>query len=613
MTQGQEYIAQLVKALKEERDGEFNRFKGLVKDVAVSELKKSAACWFPLKEIKRGFGLASNPFVIVRRNPGDDIATELKTGQPVAVFSEDREQVVQGIILAMDNLQMKIGLNAEEFPDWLDELDFGVMEYFDPKSFDEMERALSIALNAEKGRVKELRETFHGSRKALFREPEPVEIEQLNESQKTAVSHALASEDICIIHGPPGTGKTTTLIEIVRRLVDEGERVLVSAPSNAAVDLLAHKCGGAGLDVMRVGRLSRIDDKALEYSLDLAVQKTKEYKEAEQYKRRSQDLFKQANKFKRSFGPDERRQRTELRKEARDLKKQAKKVEEFAIEKCLDNAQVVAATLVGSSSFFLWKHEFNTVVIDEAGQALEPSTWIPINKAQRVILAGDPFQLPPTVKTLKAEDMGLRRSLIEVLIQKENLAVLLNVQYRMNTTIMGFSNQWFYQGELKAATQVSDRSLDDSPLEFIDTAGAGFEEEGEMSKWNDGEVDILRKHLQEFDGGASSIGVISPYAEQVRRLQEAINGSSRLSIHTVDSFQGQERDVIYISLVRNNERGEIGFLKDYRRMNVAMTRARKKLVVIGDSATIGQDKFYEAFLTYVEEQGTYRSAWEFLS
>lgn len=613
MTDGQEYIAQLVKALKEERDGEFSRFKGLVKDVAVSELKKSAACWFPLKEVKRGFGLASNPFITVKRNPGDDIATELKTGQPVAVFAENREEVVQGIILDMDNLQMKIGLNAEEFPDWLDEMSFGVMEYFDPKSFDEMERALSIVLNAEKGRVKEFRETFHGSRKALFREPEKFANDELNESQNRAIATALAAEDICIIHGPPGTGKTTTLVEIIRQLVAEGERVLVCAPSNAAVDLLTHKCGEAELNVLRVGRLSRIDDKALEFSLDLAVQKTKEFKEAEQYKRRAHDLFKKAGKFKRSFGPEERKLRSELRKEARDLKKEAKRVEEYAIEKSLDNAEVVTSTLVGSASFFLWKHQFSTVVIDEAGQALEPSTWIPIIKAQRVILAGDPFQLPPTVKTLKAEEMGLRRSLIEVLIQKEELSVLLNVQYRMNTTIMGFSNQWFYDGQLEAAQAVSKRTLDDSPLEFIDTSGAGFEEEGEMSKWNEGEVDVLKKHLADFDDGSSSIGVISPYAEQVRRLQDVIPSSSRASIHTVDSFQGQERDVIYISLVRNNERGEIGFLKDYRRMNVAMTRARKKLVVIGDSATIGQDKFYEAFLTYVEEHGSYRSAWEFIN
>lgn len=613
MTRGQEHIASVVKALKVEREGEFARFKGLVKDVAVSELKLSAACWYPLKEIKRGYGIASNPWLLVTRNPGDDIATELKPGQPVAVFGESREDVVQGIILDMDHLQMKVGLNADEVPDWIDEMKFGVMEYFDPKSFDEMEKALSHVLNAEKGRLKELREIFHGDDTASFVAGSRFESTSLNPSQINAVNQALDAQDISIIHGPPGTGKTTTLVEVVREFARSEVRILVCAPSNAAVDLLTTKIAEAEVSVLRIGRLARIKEDALEYSLDLAIQKSKEYQEAESYRRQAKELFSKARKFKRSFGPEERKQRAQLFQEAKDLKRTARKVESFAITKSLEQASVITCTLVGSASRYLEDFEFDTVIIDEAGQALEPSTWIPIIRAKKVILAGDPFQLPPTVKTPEAEKMGLGKSLLELLSKHDEWSTLLNVQYRMNTIIMGFSSEWFYNGELRSADAVADHNTDGQPLEFIDTAGCGFAEEGDMSKWNLGELDILQKHLNSTNTQGCSIGIISPYAEQVRRLEMEISKRERMTVQTVDSFQGQERDIIYISLVRNNEDGHIGFLKDYRRMNVAMTRARKKLVVIGDSVTIGQDPFYSAFLDYCERHNAYKSAWEYLN
>ncbi len=298
------------------------------------------------------------------------------------------------------------------------------------------------------------------------------------------------------------------------------------------------------------------------------------------------------------------------------------------INQILDSSQAITATFVGSSHGLLENRKFRTVVIDEAAQALEPASWIPITRASRVIFAGDPFQLPPTVKSIKAQKQGLDVTLIEKLLKRLPEVKLLRVQYRMNETIMGFSNRRFYKDALQADESVRHHRLPidaDVPVQFIDTAGCGFEEkvqEKYQSRHNPEEFLILREHLYQlqaaFNGATlPSIALISPYREQVLHMQRAVEEDPDLStlsltINTIDGFQGQERDVVYISLVRSNGKGEIGFLKDYRRMNVAMTRARKKLVVVGDSATIGNDDFYNAFLEYCEKEGMYQTAWEYM-
>jgi len=306
----------------------------------------------------------------------------------------------------------------------------------------------------------------------------------------------------------------------------------------------------------------------------------------------------------------------------------AREIEDRIIEQVIDGAEVVCCTLSGADGRYLRGRKFKVCIIDEASQALQGACWLAMIKADRVVLAGDPYQLPPTVKSHEADKKGLSSTLLDIAVEKFPKLSLLNIQYRMNSRIMEFSNRWFYGGALKAHEEVADHMLESagdarSVIEFIDTAGCGFEEKQppeSRSYFNKDEYLIIREHLdpllhQSFLE-SPTVGILSPYSAQVRFMRESMEEEQDLpfpvSIKTIDSFQGQEKDIIYISLVRSNDRGEIGFLKDYRRMNVAMTRARKKLVLIGDSATIARDRFYSQLLDYVEEKGWYRTAWEFM-
>jgi predicted DNA helicase len=292
------------------------------------------------------------------------------------------------------------------------------------------------------------------------------------------------------------------------------------------------------------------------------------------------------------------------------------------VQRILDQAQAITCTLIGSTHEFLNERKFKTVVIDEAGQALEPGCWVPIMKAEKVIMAGDQFQLPPTVKSQEAARGGLSKTLLEKTIaRQERSTALLRTQYRMNEMIMQFSNDEFYQGKLEAHESVAHHHLAHSPLpvEFVDTAGCGFEEEaGEdgESRCNPEEAKLLRNHFDAIEADLPndcSVGIISPYRAQIDVLEELFADRPQVVVNTIDSFQGQERDVVYISLVRCNDKNEIGFLKDYRRMNVAMTRARKKLVVIGDSGTLANDPFYERFIRFAENTGAWQSAWTWMN
>jgi predicted DNA helicase len=303
-------------------------------------------------------------------------------------------------------------------------------------------------------------------------------------------------------------------------------------------------------------------------------------------------------------------------------------LEQRLIDMILDDAQVIACTLVGAAHPVLDQRKFRTAIVDEAAQALEPATWIPITKVSKIVLTGDPFQLPPTVKSNEAAKKGFNITMIEKCLKRIQQVNLLNIQYRMNEVIMGFSNRQFYNNELMAAPGVKERRLDiemNAPVIFIDTAGCGFDEKvhhAYQSKYNPEEFQVLREHLYLIadaflEKEPPSIAIISPYREQALHIEEELKEDPNvskldLSINTIDGFQGQEKDLVFISLVRSNTKGEIGFLTDYRRMNVAMTRARKQLIIVGDSATIGNNKFYSEFLDYCEKHGEYRSAWEYM-
>ncbi len=618
MTEAQEYIAQLAKIFQLEKKEEIDQFQALSKSTSITQRKNEGITWFPLKVRDERFGMSFRPVITLLRNPSDRGVHRFQSGSSIALFDDTSGESAAGLVQEVDDSEVTITLQQDELPEWLDSKRLGINLLFDMRTFEQGEFALQALLNADKGRLKHLREVASGKILPSHTANHPVLLPDLNDSQNAAVNHVLSSGDIAIIHGPPGTGKTTTITSTIAQLVKKEKQVLACAPSNAAIDHLVRKLSDKGLKVVRIGNVPKIQEDILESTLDHAMRNHKDFGEIKKYRKRADEFRKLAKQYKRSFGHGEREQRKALFQESRNLVKDARKLEDFIIEDTLRSAQVIACTLVGANHRFLHKIQFKTAFIDEAGQALEPLTWIPALKAEKLVLSGDPLQLPPTVKSQEAMKAGLSITLLERMMGLEGISVLLSTQYRMNEKIMSFSNSYFYADKLIAHPTVATHTVEGQNLEieFIDTAGCGYNEksgEAGNSRQNPEEAELLFKHMRHNSYPKdASIGIITPYRGQLLTLNKEKEGL-HIKVSTVDSFQGQERDIIYISLVRSNDRGEIGFLKDYRRMNVAMTRARKKLVVVGDSATIGQDDFYSKFITYCEENGFYKSAWEFIA
>ena len=621
MTDSMDELGKLANVLRIEQREDYNLHDAWLKRSSISERKKNGITWFPLRITETGFGLGAYPFLVVERNPSDRLNHQFQSAAPVSLFSaaDGNEQLsINGTVGYVDDQRMKITFFCDEMPDWIDDGKLGVNLLFDSRTYDEMFKALNVLINLEKGRLKKLRDVILGYDRPTVKKIDFISSARLNESQNAAMNGILAADDIAVVHGPPGTGKTTTLVESVVQLLREEKQVMVCAPSNAATDHLAKSLYARGLKVVRIGNLAKVESDNTALTLDVLIQQEKDFKQIRELKKRAIELRKMGGKYKRNFGREESEQRKLIFNEAKNLSKEARELENYLVEKVLGDAQVIACTLIGSSSDYLQGRKFSTVIIDEAGQGIEPAVWVPILKADKVVMAGDPYQLPPTVKSVDAERQGLSVTLLEKAIQRHDAVFLLRTQYRMNTLIMEFSNRKFYHGQLEAHPSVAEWHIESSPqvVEFVDTAGCGFEEqasEESSSRCNPEEVRLLRLHFDQLAPDTSlSVGVISPYRAQVELLQETFADVSQVSVNTIDSFQGQERDVIYMSLVRSNPKSEIGFLKDYRRMNVAMTRARKKLVIIGDSATLGNDRFYGDFLSYAEEIGAYKSAWEYL-
>jgi superfamily I DNA and/or RNA helicase len=488
--------------------------------------------------------------------------------------------------------------------------------------------ALRQAGVAQKGRLAQLRDVLISVREPRFAESAALTAfdASLNASQIKAVEFALAAGDVAIIHGPPGTGKTTTVVELIRQVVARGEKVLACAPSNLAVDNLLERLVRAGERAIRLGHPARVLPELQEHTLDLLVDAHPDVALARRLLREAEELRNKASRYTRAKPLPGARQ--EMRQEARELVADARRIESQVAQHILDSAAVVCATLTGLDAQILGERTFDLVVIDEAAQAIEPACWIPLLRGGRVVLAGDHCQLPPTIVSVEAAREGLAVSMLERLMAELGPAISrrLTTQYRMHEAIMGFSSTEFYASSLVADPSVSGHLLKDLPevvpatltsvpLTFIDTAGAGYDEELEPdgeSRRNPAEAEIVGRQVQSLldaGVGARQIAVIAPYSAQVRLLREqlAIEG---LEVDTVDGFQGREKEAVIISLVRSNERGEIGFLADTRRMNVALTRARRKLIVIGDSATIGGNAFYGRLLAYFESQAAYKTVWE---
>jgi ATP-dependent RNA/DNA helicase IGHMBP2 len=636
-----DYFRRLLHLLRVEKEEDKVSYQQLIENQSVADRRENGMSWYPVAIKDTELGHGDYLSVEVERTTHTDIIHQFRFGMSVAFFSnhDPRQDRIEGTVTYISGNRMKFSLRTDELPDWSRNGKLGVDVVFDANSYAEMENALKQAsLVAEKHGEGLLVRILTGEKKPGFHPKVEAHLLQpylhpLNSTQQKAVEKIIAANELAIVHGPPGTGKTTTLVQAIKCLVQqEHEQVLVVAPSNAAVDLLTEKLSDEGLNVVRVGNPARVSDSLMSLTLDNKIASHQAAKEIRRLKKQATEYRDMAHKYKRSFGKEEREQRKALFAEARNINKEVERTEQYIIDDILAKAQVITATLVGANHYTVRNRKYKTVVIDEAGQALEPACWIPILKAKKLVMAGDHFQLPPTIKSEQAAREGLANTLLEktVALYPESV-VLLEEQYRMHETIMGFSSREFYEGKLQAHPSVAQRLLfeTDQPLLFIDTAGCGFEEKWEgTSISNPEEAGFLLRQLlhlmenlqqQTHLANHPSIGVVSPYKHQVELLRHAVLENSEwdgyrdyITVNTIDSFQGQERDAIFISMTRSNADNNIGFLSEIRRMNVAMTRARKKLVVVGDSATLAQATFYADFIAYAQQKNAYISAWELM-
>ena len=603
-----------LKHLKEllliEREEDYYQYKEQFLRATIEQRKKNGVTWFPIQILSDELGYADYVHIEVERTNQLDTPHRFSAGKNVSLFSNknpDEQLEITGTIKQSGKNKMKIILHTDELPDWCYDGRLGVNIQFDDNSYIEMQKALDEVIGARNNRVAELREIIEGNEVPTFEKiDESIIVPQLNLSQNRAVRHILSANDIAVVHGPPGTGKTTTIVQAIRLVLQTEKQVLVC-------------------------------EDLLKTTIDGQIQTHINYKDIKSLRKTAEEYFKMASKFKRTFGKEDAKQRALFYTEARNCIKESRLLEDYIVDSLFDNAQVICCTPVTSTNKALAKKKFETLFFDEASQALEAISWIPLLKCKRVIFSGDHFQLPPVVKSVKAKQEGLDKTMLDSCIKHDTISSLLTRQYRMHQHIMAFSNAYFYNNELEADATVKDTllSLNEDidilhvPIELIDTAGCSFDEfqnPETLSLSNKGEADLLFKHLDlllqqyNFAGETTKIdvGIISPYKEQIELLKERLAyfdysayQVNELDVKTIDGFQGEERDVIYISLVRSNGNSEIGFLSDIRRMNVALTRAKKKLVVIMDTATIGNHPFYKAFIEYCEQNNFYKSAWEY--
>lgn len=605
--------------LRMEYEYEKEEFKRQTENMGVARKVKRGLCWYPATAGRSYYNSLNQLVIEITRSEDTDIEHNFEFGRPVCFFRKSADGKMTymnftGTVSYADEARMVVVMpGAGAILDVQAADNLGVQLYFDETSYRTMFEALADVLRAKGNRLAELRDIMLGTLKPGFRELYPVRFPWLNATQETAVNKVLSSRDVSIVHGPPGTGKTTTLVEAIYETLHREPQVMVCAQSNTAVDWISEKLIDRGVNVLRIGNPTRVNDKMLSFTYERRFESHPSYTELWGIRKAMREMGGQ------------RRGSYEERESARNrmsrLRDRATQLEIQINADLFSSAHVIASTLVSSNHRVLNGHRFGTLFIDEAAQALEAACWIAIRKADRVVLAGDHCQLPATVKCHEAARGGLEKTLMEHVVSAKPSAVsLLKVQYRMNEAIMQFPSQWFYDGQLEAAPEIKHRGiLDwDTPINWIDTSEMEFKEEfvGEtFGRINREEANLLLKELEAYIqriGGQRILeeridfGVISPYKAQVQYLRNKIKTSAALrpyrslfTVNTVDGFQGQERDVIFISLVRANEDGQIGFLNDLRRMNVAITRARMKLVILGEAETMKRHKFYREFMEYI--------------
>lgn len=583
---------------------------------------RQGVCWYPVRVGDHRYNSLNQLTVEVQRLEEDDIDHSFEYGRPVRFFrpAEDGtlhyfnfpatiSYVQEGrMVVTVPGTQALAAVSTAA--------DLGIQLYFDDTSYKTMFAALRETATARDNRLAHLREVLLGTLPATSRTLPAVRFPWLNASQEEAVNRVLAAREVAVVHGPPGTGKTTTLVEAVFETLHRENQVLVCAQSNTAVDWIAEKLVDRGIRVLRIGNPTRVNDKMLEFTYERRFEAHPDYPEL-------WNLRKIVRKALSRLRKGNRNDRERLHNHLSKLRARATELEIRIDAALFDEARVIACTLVGSANRILERKRFSSLFIDEAAQAIEAACWIAIAKCDRVVLAGDHCQLPPTIKCVEAMRGGLGKTLLEKIAQTHPDSVsLLRIQYRMHEDIMRFPSQWFYHDALIAAPEVKLRGiLDyDTAITWIDTAERECEEKtvGEgTGRLNTGEAELLLHHLRHYLERIGitrllderiDFGVISPYRAQVQYLRHLIKREpffrplrNLITVHTVDGFQGQERDVIFISLVRANADGQIGFLRDLRRMNVAITRARMKLVILGDTATLTRHPFYKALYEYICE------------
>ena len=603
--------------LQMEYDEEKRAFQQQTEALGMLRRVKRGDAWMPLRVGKSYYNSLNQYCIEVFRKPDDDTDHNFEFGRPVQFFVEREKEIhffhATGSVSYVDGDRMIVSV-PDGFPVGdlqVTDGQLGIQLFFDETSYRLMFDALDRTMRA-KGRLGYLRDLFYSRQKAeTFSFPD-IGFSYLNETQQHAVNEVLRAKDVAIVHGPPGTGKTTTLVEAIYETLRRESQVLVCAQSNMAVDWISEKLVDRGLNVLRIGNPIRVDDKILSFTYERRFEAHPDYELLWSIRKAIRELRSRRSR-RVSDGYHQKMDR---------LKSRATELEIRINADLFGEARVIACTLVGSANRLLDGMKFGTLFIDEAAQALEAACWIPIRRASRVIFAGDHCQLPPTVKCYEALKGGLGRTLMErIADQKPEVVTLLRIQYRMHEDIMRFSSDWFYHNLMVAAPEVQHRSiLDlDLPMMWIDTAEYEGKEEfvGEsFGRVNKTEAELTLLSLQayfELIGKQRilderlDVGIISPYRAQVQYLRQLLRKKewtkpfrTRISVNTVDGFQGQERDIIVISLVRSNDDGQIGFLRDLRRMNVAITRARMKVIILGDSQTLTRHPFYRKLHEYVK-------------
>lgn len=610
--------------LQKEYDYEKESYQQQTERVGIQRKIQQGFCWYPVAPGRSYYNSLNQLVVEVERTENKETEHNFEYGRPVCFFTTDgsgklRYLNFSAIISYVQDDRMVVVLpTPSALFDIQGTKEIGIQIYFDETSYKTMFNALSEVMKAKNNHLSHLRDVLLGPEKTSRREFFPVRFPWLNVTQEEAVNRVLTAKEVSIVHGPPGTGKTTTLVEAIYETLHRENQVMVCAQSNTAVDWIAEKLVDRGINVLRIGNPTRVNDKMLSFTYERRFEAHPDYTELWSLRKAIRDMQSHMRKKNRD-------ERDTLRNRLSRLKFRATELEVKIDIELFGEARVIACTLVGSANRTLMNRRFTTLFIDEAAQALEAACWIAIGKADRVILAGDHHQLPPTIKCIEAARGGLDHTLMEkVAATKPETVSLLTVQYRMHDDIMRFSSRWFYHNQLESAPEVKHRGILewDTPIVWIDTADSEYTEDQlaeSRSRINKQEAELLVAQLQTYIEKVSKervleenidFGLISPYKAQVQYIRGLIKRNAffkpfrkLITVHTVDGFQGQERDVILISLVRANENGQIGFLGDLRRMNVAITRARMKLIILGDSSTLTKHAFYRELYKYITKKG----------